>query len=197
MSSGSSAEEERGGDLGLSEGLTRRLSAVEMLLMDVDGVLTDGRLYFDAAGRETKVFHVHDGSGLVYWKRKGFVSGFLSGRDSPTVRKRAEELQVDEVHLGGLDKVRILETILTRRGLDAERVLYMGDDFLDIPVLKRVGVPVTVPEARPEVKEVCCYVTRASAGAGAVRETVELMLRAKGLFSSIVAESGRLKEGEL
>lgn len=174
----------------LSDELRSAMAAVDFLLLDVDGVLTDGRLYFDAQGRESKVFHVHDGSGLVYWKKSGFRSGLLSGRDSVAVRKRAEELGVDEVQLGRLEKKAVFEDICRRHELEPRRVCYVGDDLLDLPVLRACGVPISVPQGRPEVKAVCHYITRANAGQGAVREVVEILLKAKGMFQSIVDASG-------
>ncbi len=164
---------------------------VKLLMLDVDGVLTDGRLFYDSEGRESKVFHVQDGAGLVYWKRSGFVSGLLSGREAKCIRVRAKELRVDEVHLGKGHKLPVLQEVLERRNLSLEEVCYVGDDFLDLEVLRCVGMPVSVPQGRPEVKAVCRYITQAPAGFGAVRELVELLLEAKGLFQSIVDASGK------
>ncbi len=171
--------------------LRERLAKVRLLLLDVDGVLTDGKLYFDAEGRETKIFHVHDGSGLVYWRRLGFCTALLSGRDSPAVRARAKGLRIDEVHLGLKTKLEAFEEILVRRQLSPEESLYMGDDLLDLPVLRAAGVAVTVPQGRPQVKAVCDYVTEAAAGEGAVREVIENLLVAKGLFKKILAVDGQ------
>ena len=176
--------------MSISSELRARFAKVRLLLLDVDGVMTDGRLYFDAEGRETKVFHVQDGAGLVYWTRAGFISGFLSGRDAPAVRKRAEDLHVQELHLGKKRKIATLHEICERHELSLEEVCYVGDDFLDLEVLRAVGVPITVPGARPQVKEVCCYVTDSPEGQGAVREIAELLLDAKGLLADIVARSG-------
>jgi 3-deoxy-D-manno-octulosonate 8-phosphate phosphatase (KDO 8-P phosphatase) len=171
--------------------IRERLKKVRLLLLDVDGVLTDGKLYFDAEGRETKIFHVHDGSGLVYWRRLGFCTALLSGRDSPAVRARAEGLRIDEVHLGLKTKLEAFNEILNRRGLSPEECLYVGDDLLDLPVLRAVGVAVTVPQGRPQVKAVCDLITEARAGEGAVREVVEVLLEAKGLFQKILAVDGQ------
>jgi len=166
-----------------------------MLLLDVDGILTDGRLFFDAEGRESKVFHVQDGAGIVYWRRCGFVAGFLSGRDAPCIRVRAEELAIDEVELGKGQKLPVFEEILKRQGLSADEVVYMGDDLLDLDVLREVGLPVSVPQGRPEVKALCRYVTATPGGHGAVRELVDLLLEAKGLLADIVKGGGRPSKG--
>lgn len=175
----------------LPDRVREKLERASFLLLDVDGVLTDGRLWFDADGREAKVFHVHDGSALVYWKRCGFRSGLLSGRDSIAVRKRAEELGVDEVLLGNGHKLGVFEKLVDKHGLDPADVIYVGDDLLDLPVLHAVGIPMTVPSGRDEVRRECCYVTETPAGWGAVREIVELTLEAKGLFQRIVESDGR------
>ena len=181
---------------GLAESLLKKLRQVTFLLLDVDGIRTNGRLPFDADGRECKTFHVHDGAGVAYWRRVGHGVGFLSGRDSVPVRKRAEELGVTEVHLGRGRKLEVLEDISTRLDLEPEQICYMGDDFLDLPVLRKVGVPITVPLARPEVKDVCVYVTETPAGQGAVREVVEQLLKAQGRFREILDASGLPPGGE-
>ncbi len=175
----------------LSAPLRERLKKIQLLVLDVDGVLTDGKLYFDADGRETKIFHVHDGSGLVYWRRLGFCSALLSGRDSSAVRARAESLRIDEVHLGLKTKLPAFLDVLARRGIRAEESLYVGDDLLDLPVLRAAGVAVTVPQGRPQVKAVCDLVTHSRAGEGAVREVIETILVAKGLFRKILEVDGQ------
>lgn len=166
------------------------LAAIRLLLTDVDGVLTDGRIHFDGEGREIKTFHVHDGAGLVYWQRAGGLSGFLSGRDSLVVRQRAEELGVHEIHLGSMHKLAIFESILARRELSPREVAFVGDDLADLPVLDAVGLAVSVPDGRPEVLERVHYVTRVPGGGGAVREVVELLLRAQGKWDEVLARSG-------
>jgi 3-deoxy-D-manno-octulosonate 8-phosphate phosphatase (KDO 8-P phosphatase) len=169
---------------------TAALARIRFLLTDVDGVLTDGRLHFDAHGNEYKTFHVHDAAGLVYWHRSGGLSGFVSGRRGRIVEMRAEELGVQEVHLGRLDKVAVLDEILARRSLAPAEVAYVGDDLLDIPAMRRVGLAATVPNARPEVKAIAHYVTSVAGGDGAVREVVELLMRARGRWDEIVRKDG-------
>lgn len=164
-----------------------QLQRIRFLLTDVDGVLTDGRLYFDHHGNEFKVFHVYDGAGLAYWQRAGLKSGFLSGRHCVPVQKRAEALRIDEVFLGHLDKLPVLEDIVTRYGLDPEDVAYIGDDVLDLPVLERVGLSVAVPNGRPELFPRVDYVTTTRGGEGAVREVIEMILKAKGLWDDLIA----------
>ena len=170
---------------------TEQLDRIRFLLTDIDGVLTDGRLYFDHAGHETKVFHVLDGAGFAYWHRAGFLSGFLSGRDCEAVVHRAAGLGVTEIHLGNLDKVPVLEAIAEKHGLALDEFAYIGDDLLDLPVLRRVGFAVSVANGRPEVRDQAHYVTETPGGRGAVREVVELLLKAKGLWDDVVARDGR------
>ena len=167
------------------------LRGIRALLLDVDGVLTDGLLHFDGQGRELKSFHVHDGAGLVYWQRTGHLTGFISGRESQVVRERAAELKVAEVHLGARPKLESYQEILARHQLREDEVCFVGDDLLDLPVLMRCGLPVTVPAGRPEVKAHCRWVTSAEGGRGAVREVVERLLKAKGLWDEVVRGGGR------
>ncbi len=168
-----------------------RLAAIELLLLDVDGVLTDGRIWFDHDGREYKSFHVHDASGIVQWHRAGGRSGFLSGRGGDGVERRARELGVHDVVLLRADKAAAFDEVLQRQRLDPERVAYVGDDLLDLPVLRRVGFAATVPEARTEVLAAVHYVSERSAGFGAVRDVVEQLLRARGRWDDVVAKGGR------
>lgn len=166
------------------------LRRIEWLVLDVDGVLTDGRVHYDAEGRESKAFHVHDDAGVVYWNRTGGKSAFLSGRAGRAVEKKAEELGVHEPILGRIDKATAFAELLRRRGVAADRVAYMGDDLLDLPVLKQVAFAATVPEAAAEVRAVVHHVTRARAGFGAVREVVEILLRARDAWQPIVDRGG-------
>jgi 3-deoxy-D-manno-octulosonate 8-phosphate phosphatase (KDO 8-P phosphatase) len=166
------------------------LHDIELLLLDVDGVLTDGRIHFDRDGQEYKSFHVHDSAGIVYWHRCGRKSGFLSGRGGDVVMRRAQELAVQEIHLGKIDKARVLDEILQRCNLRQEQVAYVGDDLLDLPVLMRVGFAATVPECRAEVREHVHFVTRRSAGFGAVRDVIEFLLQAQDAWAGIVARRG-------
>jgi 3-deoxy-D-manno-octulosonate 8-phosphate phosphatase (KDO 8-P phosphatase) len=167
------------------------LRQIEFLLLDVDGVLTDGRVHFDFEGREYKSFHVHDAAGIVYWHRAGGRSGFLSGRGGEIVARRAEELGVHEVVLGRVDKAAAFDELLARQGLAPERVAYVGDDLLDLPVLRRVGFAATVPEARAEVVDNAQFVSSRSGGFGAVRDVIEVLLRARGAWQEVVDKGGR------
>ena len=167
-----------------------QLATIKMLLTDVDGVLTDGRVYFDGDGNELKVLHVHDAAGIVYWHRAGGISGFLSGRGGKVVKDRARELGVHEVHLNTHDKSAALDEVLERRGLSVEEVAYIGDDLLDLSVLRRVGLAISVPNGRPEAQAIAHFVTSSPGGDGAVREVVELLLKARGIWDEVVRKGG-------
>jgi 3-deoxy-D-manno-octulosonate 8-phosphate phosphatase (KDO 8-P phosphatase) len=162
------------------------LASIEFLLLDVDGVLTDGRIWFGPDGHEYKSFHVHDAAGMFAWHRQGGYSGFLSGRAGETVERRAKELGVHEVMLRRTDKGVALDELLARRSLDPQQICFVGDDLVDLPVLQRVGFAVTVPEARPEVFTAAHHVTDRSAGFGAVRDVIEILLRARGRWQTVL-----------
>lgn len=155
-------------------------STTKLLLMDCDGVLTDGRLYFSANGEALKVFHVRDGQGITAWHRAGFRSGIISGRDAEDILQvRAQELGMDYLSVRSDDKVRDLEAILVEAGVSAEETAFIGDDLGDLPVMKLVGFPVAVADAAPEVIAAAAYVTTAKGGHGAVREVIDLLLAEK------------------
>jgi len=166
---------------------------VEMLLMDVDGVMTDGRIIHipqpDGSVVEAKEFDAADGAAIGFARRAGIRTGIISGRGSPAVSRRAEELHMEFVYQGlGRKKLSALEEILARTELPADRICYVGDDVQDIPTLARVGCPVAVTNACPEVISRAVYVTRASGGRGAIREVVELILKAQGKWDAAIAE---------
>jgi len=160
---------------------------LKLLLLDVDGVLTDGRVGLLAGGEEIKFFSIYDGIALRMLQTSGWKVGFLSGRSSRVVEDRARELEVEIVVQGSKDKAGDLEKILKRTGLQASQVAYVGDDLPDIPVLKRVGFAAT-PANAPEAVRLCAhYVSERCGGDGAVREVVELLLRVTGQWDSLAA----------
>lgn len=156
-------------------------SRVRFLLMDCDGVLTDGRLFYGGSGEVVKVFHARDGEGIVQWHKAGGRSGILSGRNSPIVELRADQLAIEFVRQGIHDKLPAFEDLLAEAGIVADEVAYIGDDTPDLPVLKASGFPVAVGDAIDQAKEAAIYVTRAKGGKGAVREVTDLLLSARGL----------------
>jgi 3-deoxy-D-manno-octulosonate 8-phosphate phosphatase (KDO 8-P phosphatase) len=167
--------------------LAQRSRAIELLVLDVDGVLTDGGIIFGSGGLEQKVFHVRDGSGLKFWHSAGKRSAIISGRTSDVVRRRAKETGITHVFEGVDDKAAILQSLLEKESLAPEKACFVGDDLPDLPVLTRVGLAVAVADACPEVRRHAHYVTQAGGGRGAVREVVELILGTQGLWDRVVA----------
>lgn len=159
---------------------------LRLVVLDVDGVLTDGRIIYDSEGRESKQFHVRDGSAIKWLIRSGLQVAWLSGRTSSVVEARARELGVQEVLQGAKRKLPAFRRLLRRLGVSPREVCYVGDDLPDIPVLRRVGVACTVADAPEEVKAVCRVVTRAPGGGGAVREIAERILRAQGAWGELL-----------
>jgi 3-deoxy-D-manno-octulosonate 8-phosphate phosphatase (KDO 8-P phosphatase) len=160
-------------------------AAIELLVLDVDGVMTDGSIYVDDNGLETKVFHVRDGAGIAYWKRLGKRVVIISGRTCRAVAHRAAELGIERVYQGRLDKRTVLQEVLSLEGLAARQACMIGDDLADIPALRLAGVAVAVGDAVSEVKSVAHYITVQPGGRGAVREVIEWLLRAQGQWSGI------------
>ena len=160
--------------------LNDRARKIKLLIMDCDGVLTDGRLYFSAAGEELKVFHVRDGQGLVTWHAAGFRSAIISGRDSPIVEMRGKQLGVDFIVQNCHDKVTAFNEILIVAGVTAEETAFIGDDTPDIDVMKLTGLAITVADAHNDAKAAADHVTNTNGGRGAVREVVDLLLAARG-----------------
>ena len=163
---------------------------IQLLLMDVDGVLTNGRLYNvpNPEGKmvETKGFDSQDGIGLQWLSWKGTKTGVISGRLSPATEERARQCKMAYIYQGHIEKIPILQEILADAKIDASQVAYIGDDFTDIVIMRRVGLAIATANAREEVKRAAHYVTRTVGGEGAVREVVELLLKARGLWQEIL-----------
>lgn len=159
--------------------LIERAKKIKLLLMDCDGVLTDGRLYFTEAGETIKVFHVRDGHGLAMWHHAGFRSGIISGRNSEVVGKRAAELGIHYLKLGSKDKLKEFAEILEDARVENEEIAYVGDDLPDIDLMKKVGLAVAVADAVPEVFLFAHFTTTAKGGLGAVREVTDFLLKSK------------------
>ena len=168
----------------------QRASRIKLLLMDVDGVLTNGRLYSvpgpDGQMVETKGFDSQDGIALQWLSSKGIKSGVISGRVSPGTVERAKQTRITYVYQGHTEKIPIFEEILSDAKVDAAEVAYIGDDLTDAIVMRRVGLPVATANAREEVKRIACHVTSQPGGEGAVREVIELILKAQGLWDEIL-----------
>jgi 3-deoxy-D-manno-octulosonate 8-phosphate phosphatase (KDO 8-P phosphatase) len=155
-------------------------TGVRIVVFDVDGVLTEGGIVLDAGGVESKRFHVADGTGIHLLRHFGFEVGVLSGRKSAVIAARARELGLSFYHDGVLDKWPKLLEILAERGYRPEELCYVGDDIIDLACLRSSGFPVTVADARPEVKRAAAYITRSPGGGAAAREVAELLLKAAG-----------------
>jgi 3-deoxy-D-manno-octulosonate 8-phosphate phosphatase (KDO 8-P phosphatase) len=170
--------------------VTELAAPIRMLLMDVDGVLTDGKLINvpDAAGNmvETKGFDSQDGIALQWLSWKGIKTGLISGRVSPATVERAKQCRFSYVYQGHIEKIPILNEILADAKVEKQEVAYIGDDLTDIVVMHRVGLAIATANARPEVKHEAHYVTQAVGGSGAVREVIEMILKAKGLWAEIM-----------
>jgi 3-deoxy-D-manno-octulosonate 8-phosphate phosphatase (KDO 8-P phosphatase) len=156
--------------------------------MDVDGVLTDGKIIFSSSGEELKMFDIQDGMGIAMAHRAGFKTGIITSRTSSMVKRRARELKINYVSQGTEKKLEAYEICLNQLKINDEDVCYIGDDLLDIPVLKRVGFSVAVANSRDELKEFCNYVTEHKGGGGAVREVIEKILKAQGKFTEVLQQ---------
>lgn len=170
-----------------NDDILERARRVRILLLDCDGVLTDGRIIMLPAGDETKIFDVKDGHAIVMLHRTGIKSGIISGRQSSIVRARAKELGISHVHEMAWVKTEAYEKILAEERLADEAVCYVGDDVVDIPLLRRAGLAVAVADAVAEVKQFAHLVTARDGGRGAVREVIELILRAQGRWEEALA----------
>jgi 3-deoxy-D-manno-octulosonate 8-phosphate phosphatase (KDO 8-P phosphatase) len=160
--------------------LAERCRNVELLVLDVDGVLTDGGIVYGAGGLEIKHFHVRDGSGLKIWNRGRRRSAIITGRSSPLVDVRAAELGVASVFQGASDKLPAYKRLLAEAALPPSAVCYVGDDTPDLPCLQNCGLAAVVGDGSREARAVAHYITRARGGRGAVREVIELILRCQG-----------------
>jgi 3-deoxy-D-manno-octulosonate 8-phosphate phosphatase (KDO 8-P phosphatase) len=167
--------------------LRAKAAAIAVVLFDVDGVLTDGSLYYSAEGEALKRFFVRDGSAIVWLQRAGVEVGIFSGRNSAQAATRARELGVKIVIQGALKKLEAFEEFLAGRDLDAGRVAFMGDDLIDLPVLRRAGLSLAPADAAPEVRAAVDWVSAFAGGNGAVREAGELILKAQGKWEGVTA----------
>lgn len=168
--------------------LMERAARIRLLALDVDGVLSDGKIYLDSAGNELKGFCTRDGLGMRALLRYGIRLAVITGRESPIVTERAKQLGIEFVYQGSVDKLSAYMDLLEKAGVEEEQVCYAGDDLIDLPVLQRVGLSATVPAAGIEVKERVHMVTRSDGGHGAVREICDLILTAQGLDRKLLEE---------
>lgn len=164
--------------------LQAKLKTIRYLILDVDGVMTDGGIIIDDAGLESKRFDVRDGHGLKMLIRNGIEVLLLTGRTSKVVETRARELGIADVYQGAKDKRAVYEKLLQERQIQPEEVAFVGDDVVDVPVLRRVGFSATVADSAEDVKSIVDYITNKQGGRGAVREICELILKATGKWEA-------------
>lgn len=175
----------------IDEDILTRARAVKVLVFDVDGVLTDGSLFYGDDGQEYKAFNSRDGHGIKMMRDSGVEAAILTGRTSKVVLHRARNLGISRIIQGAHDKLVAYQAMLAETGLKPEQIAYMGDDLVDLPVMRRCGLACTVPDAPEAVKARSHYVARAGAGRGAAREVCELIMQAQGSWQAQLARYDR------
>jgi 3-deoxy-D-manno-octulosonate 8-phosphate phosphatase (KDO 8-P phosphatase) len=170
------------------EELLARAAKVRLFIFDVDGVLTDGSLSYGAQGELMKTFNVHDGLGIKLLQESGVKTAIISARITAITNARAKDLGIDYVHQGGHDKLSPFKALLNELGLTEEQVAFIGDDVVDLPLLRRVGLAVSVPNGRKEAQQHAHYITEAAGGRGAVREACEFVLHAQDNYQRVMAQ---------
>lgn len=170
----------------MSEDLKAQAEKIKLLLLDVDGVLTDGRIIYDSRGRDSKFFDVHDGLGVYVLQRCGIKTILITAKSSKTIGPRAKDMRVAEVFADIFPKTAVLDKILKKYNVSPDEICFVGDDLVDLSLMKKVGMPVAVANASSEIKEAALFVTRCSGGRGAVREVAELILKSQGKWEDIL-----------
>lgn len=163
-----------------------KILPIRFLVLDIDGVMTDGSISYASSGEEVKTFNVKDGAGLKYWMRAGHAAGIITGRSSPMVERRAEELGIGYCEMGAKTKLPAFEKMLARAGVSPGETAMIGDDLPDMPLVREAGFGVAVRDAVEELREMADFVTEKEGGRGAVREVVELVLRSQGRWDAIM-----------
>jgi len=173
--------------------LKKRAAQIKVLLMDVDGTMTDGGVILlsqpDGTALELKTFDAHDGQGLTLAHAAGIRTGCITGRESPALLRRANEMKMEFVYMKRPTKIPAYEEILRKAGVPDAAVAYVGDDLPDLPVMRRVGLAIAVGDAVPEVKKAAHFTTKAHAGRGAIRDAVELILKCKGIWEEMIEKA--------
>ncbi len=168
--------------------LMLRASRIELIALDNDGVLTDGKVYINDEGLESKAFFIRDGAAINLARRAGIKFAVITGLKTPVIEKRAQQLHIEEIHKGFLDKAEVMKDILKRHNLRPEQAAYMGDDLFDLPVLRMVGFSSAPADAASDVKREVNFVSAYDGGQGAVREMIEFILKAKGQWEALLKE---------
>jgi 3-deoxy-D-manno-octulosonate 8-phosphate phosphatase (KDO 8-P phosphatase) len=179
--------------LKISPALKKRAAQIKILLMDVDGTMTDGGVTLlsqpDGSALEIKTFDAHDGQGLTLAHTAGVRTGCITGRESPALQRRANEMKMEFIYMKQPTKIPAYEEILRKAGVPDSAVAYVGDDLPDLPVMRRVGLAVAVGDAVPEVKKAAHFTTNSRAGRGAIRDAVELILKSKGIWEEMIEKA--------
>lgn len=183
-----SREKIRNAESEIPASVARRAKAIRLLVLDVDGILTDGQLLYGPRGQAQMAFHVHDGQGIKLARDGGLSVAILTGRRSAMVARRARELGITELHQKVEDKLAAFRALLERQGLRPAQAACMGDDLTDLRILRRAGLAITVPGAVAEIRAAAHYVTHRGGGQGAVREAVELVLKAQGRWAKVLED---------
>lgn len=170
----------------MTDALKKKFKKVKLLILDVDGVMTPGKIILDAKGDEIKVFDVQDGFGIVIFKRAGYQTAIITARASAAVAARAKDLKIDYVYQDAHPKINAYKQLLADLDLTDQDACFIGDDLTDLAVMKAVGLGITVPNAVPEIKRAADMVTKKPGGDGAVREVIELILKAQGQWLKVV-----------
>ena len=165
--------------------IEEKAKKIKLLILDVDGVLTDGRIVYANSGDELKFFDVRDGMGLALWSRAGLKSAILTAKKSRLVSKRSKLMHIDKTYQSAFKKLEVFQKILTDFAVSPEEVCYIGDDVVDIPVLKRVGLAICPPNAVSEVKNEAHYITKSEGGRGVAREVIDMLLKAQGKWADV------------
>ncbi len=168
--------------------IQEKAKKIKVLVLDVDGVMTDGRIIYDNFGDEFKVFDVQDGYGLVLWHRAGLKSAIVTAKKTKIVARRAKECRFTRVFQNARDKGTIYGKILRAFRVTDDEICFIGDDLLDLPIMTRAGLAVAVPYSREEVKSQAHYITKAQGGRGAVREVIELILKSQGKWEELTGK---------
>lgn len=170
--------------------LKAHFKRIKLLLLDVDGVLTDGRIIYDSGGRDSKFFDVHDGLGVFVLHKFGIKTILITAKSSKTIKPRAKDMRVAEVFADIFPKTAVLDKILKKYKVSADEICFMGDDLVDLSLMKKVSLPVAVANAASEIKEAASYVTNHSGGRGAVREVAELILKSQDKWTGVLGFYG-------
>ena len=177
----------------IKQELIDKAKKIKLLLLDVDGVLTDGRIVYDSHGRDMKFFDVHDGLGVYILKKAGIPTILITAKGSRAIRPRARDMEVETVYENISPKTKVLDKILKKYNVSSEEVCFVGDDLVDLCLMQSVGFPIAVLNAAAEIKQVADYITEREGGRGAVREVAELILKSQGRWDEAILSYNNTK----